>query len=606
MKKIFGIIFFILCFGVSFSIETGNVLSFSIETGNVLVKDVTYNIALEEGYTYGDIQDCPIYVYSGYVQSVSDTASESSYNMCLYTTETAVNHIEKWYGLEDYTCSDSIMDVFKVTVSGSNGATYYGFSCRKPNTIDGIEIVKETIFVGEVFWIPGADLMEFNMCSIIKGDAGHFSDPEDIFHTGNDTLCQFHADKEGVVLVKAILENSETVYYEYNIIKASSSLADLDQNYFYGSVDSCAITIPSSGYVVSDKKNFDSLTFCGSTGDWGELRSLTCVDEGYEAFSLAFYSDDKLYYGYGCRKPKSNDVIDYIEKDMTVGETFSVADDAYNTCSIISGTAGKFDTGLVKYECLFIAEKEGIVEVKAVNNKTNIATYYRIIINANSNDTEYNSSEYKDLICDVKSVLTKKTPDLYKYKIGQIKLSGVLYDIEDIDCSVDIKCDQNDCEYILEQKLKKTANYCSEIYSQGHNYNDGSNYTSRLDECVQFNAFYSSLVTRGLIRDLSSSCKMLSDDFVYILQRILNIIKIAGPLLALGLGTLDFVRTVASGDADKEMKNSFKRFSTRLIAAALLFLVPLTLAFLMDMFLGNQDGYNTNNPFCSIVDWGNQ
>ncbi len=586
MKKIFGIIFLILCFGVSFFIETGNVLA----------EDVTYNIALEEGYTYGDIQDCPTYVYRGYMQSVNNTASEGSYNMCLYTTETAVNHIEKWYGLENYTCPDSFMDVFKVTVSGSNGATYYGFSCRKLNAIDGIEITRETILVGQSFQIPYTYNSED--CSIIEGDAGSFKTDGPI-----PNLCFFTAEKEGKVLIKAITTDEETLYYEYNIIKTSSSLADLDQNYFYGSVDWCDLR--DHGYAVGGEKNFDNLIFCGANFEVHPLNSsIRCVDEGYEAFSLSFYSDGKLYYGYGCRKPKNNDVIDYIEKHMSVGTSYEFALDSYNTCSIVSGTAGSFDTtGLVTHKCTFTAEKEGIVDIKVVHNRSNTATYYRIIINANSNDTEYNSSEYKDLICDVKSVLTKKTPDLYKYKIGQIKLSGVLYDIEDIDCSVDIKCDQNDCEYILEQKLKNTANYCNEIYSQGHNYNDGSNYTSRLEECVQFQSFYSSLVTNGIIRDLSNGCKMLSNDFVDKLDWILDIIKIAGPILAVGLGTLDFVKVVASGDADKEMKNAFKKFGIRIVSAVLLFIVPVILAFLMDTFLGNQDGYDSGNPFCGIVDW---
>ena len=124
-----------------------------------------------------------------------------------------------------------------------------------------------------------------------------------------------------------------------------------------------------------------------------------------------------------------------------------------------------------------------------------------------------------------------------------------------------------------------------------------------MEECIQFHTFYESLVSNGIIDDLTVDCSFLSNEFVEKLIWFLDIIKIAGPLLALGLGTLDFIRTVANGDADKEMKNTFKRFSTRLISAALLFLVPFILAFLMDMFLGNQNGYNSDNPFCDVVDF---
>ena len=66
---------------------------------------------------------------------------------------------------------------------------------------------------------------------------------------------------------------------------------------------------------------------------------------------------------------------------------------------------------------------------------------------------------------------------------------------------------------------------------------------------------------------------------------------------------VSIIKTVASGDADKEMKNTFKKFGTRLIAAVLLFLIPFILAFLMDLFLGNQNGYNSDDPFCGIVEW---
>ena len=579
MKKIFGMIFLMLCF----------LVPFFIETDDVLAEDITYNVALEEGYTYGDIQKCTTY-YKGNIRSVNNTTSDGSYNMCLYNTEKYRDYNHPHDKIE---CSDSSMDLFKITVSGSNGATYYGYSCRKPNTSDNIETKKETINVGQMISIPDTTDYETNKCSIVSGDAGHF---EENF-LGNLT-CTFVADKEGVVVVKATTNNKETVYYEYNIIDAFSLVADLDQNYFYGSVDSCYLT--REGYKTGDKQNFDNLVFCGTVVGDPDIESLSCVDEGYEAFSLKFSSDGKLYYGYGCRKPKSNDVIDYIENNIIVGDSFRVADATYNTCSIISGTAGSFNTSSWDtYFCDFTARKEGIVEVKVVNKKNSIATYYRYIIGQNPNDTDYNSQTFKDLICEVKSVLIKKGSNLDN--LAQIKLSGILYDISAVDCSSNIKCDENSCDYILEQKLKNTANYCNEIYSQSYNYNDGSNYTSRLDECVQFKDFYSSLVTNGIIKDLQDGCEILSDDLVDKLVWVLDIIKIAGPILAVGLGTLDFVKVVASGDTDKEMKSAFKRFGTRIIAAVLLFLIPVILAFLMDTFLGNQSGYDSDNPFCDIV-----
>ena len=90
---------------------------------------------------------------------------------------------------------------------------------------------------------------------------------------------------------------------------------------------------------------------------------------------------------------------------------------------------------------------------------------------------------------------------------------------------------------------------------------------------------------------------------------ILNIIKIAGPILAIALGALDFVKVIASGEADKEMKTAGKRLLRRFIAAILLFIIPIILAWLMDTVLGGTveedkaSGYTTGNPFCGTVDW---
>ena len=105
------------------------------------------------------------------------------------------------------------------------------------------------------------------------------------------------------------------------------------------------------------------------------------------------------------------------------------------------------------------------------------------------------------------------------------------------------------------------------------------------------------------IDNFGANCDILSNDIVDILKQALNIIKIAGPILAIGLGMLDFVKAIIAEDPDKEQKTAFKHFLYRIIAAVLLFLIPLLLAFMMDLFLKNKDGYNSDDPFCNVVDW---
>ncbi len=169
-------------------------------------------------------------------------------------------------------------------------------------------------------------------------------------------------------------------------------------------------------------------------------------------------------------------------------------------------------------------------------------------------------------------------------------------------------CQGNEClannEYYIEQGLSNIVEYCNILYENYPNYKTHQdNLRLRMNECISFQNFYQEGVKNNVFADYTDNCGILSEDMRYKLTWILDIIKIAGPILAVGLGTLDFVKVVASGDADKEMKSAFKRFGTRIVAAVLLFLIPVILAFLMDTFLGNQDGYDSNNPFCGMVDW---
>ena len=169
-------------------------------------------------------------------------------------------------------------------------------------------------------------------------------------------------------------------------------------------------------------------------------------------------------------------------------------------------------------------------------------------------------------------------------------------------CSGNI-CSDN-ASYLTTQGIRNVRQYCNILYERYPNYKGGeADLENRMKECSSFDSFYKQLVAKGVINDMSEGCSILSNDLKEKLVWILDIIKIAGPILALGLGTLDFIKVLATGDADKEMKTAFKRFLIRLGAAALLFIIPLILAFLLDIFLGNQDGYDSDNPFCVNIDW---
>ena len=74
----------------------------------------------------------------------------------------------------------------------------------------------------------------------------------------------------------------------------------------------------------------------------------------------------------------------------------------------------------------------------------------------------------------------------------------------------------------------------------------------------------------------------------WLLQKLLNYIKILGPSIAIVLGSLDFIKAIVSSD-EENMKKTQKRFVNRLIAAALLFFIHLIVELLLGLF-----GFTTN------------
>lgn len=223
-----------------------------------------------------------------------------------------------------------------------------------------------------------------------------------------------------------------------------------------------------------------------------------------------------------------------------------------------------------------------------------------------------NGNKYKTLICELSDRLVNYVdratlnsfPKLSVFD-DEADLKNE-YSINSLDCdawgiSTGYRCNLETCGYATEEKVREIKDYCNEIYDRHLSNYDSSIYGNRKDECQSFNMFYDSLVKKGVIKDLTAGCDFISNELGEKLIWILDLLKIAGPILALGLGTLDFIKVIASGDSDKEMKNAFKRFSIRILAAILLFIIPVILAFLMDAFIGNQEGYDTDNPFCIDV-----
>lgn len=244
-----------------------------------------------------------------------------------------------------------------------------------------------------------------------------------------------------------------------------------------------------------------------------------------------------------------------------------------------------------------------------------------------SSDTFYNSKPVEGSSTLTGDDIKKETDfidgNLYKYLLGSLKMplsklyglplnftlqvgSNKNYVFENITANEEL-CSNTEClnnaNYYAEKGLKNIRSYCNDIYESYANSTQDVYIDERMQECISFNSFYSTLVSEGIVNNLADYCGILSEDFVKKLSFVLNIIMIAGPILAILLGTVDFIKVIANGDADKEMKTAFKHFMIRVGSAALLFIVPLLLSFILNIFMANEGGYDPENPFCNVNDW---
>lgn len=91
-------------------------------------------------------------------------------------------------------------------------------------------------------------------------------------------------------------------------------------------------------------------------------------------------------------------------------------------------------------------------------------------------------------------------------------------------------------------------------------------------------------------------CGSLGNKVVNWIFRIVRIVRYAVPVLLILLSILDYIKALAADNED-EMKKVTSRFVHRLIAAALIFIVPFILDFILRIF--NIPGLNASNPFCA-------
>ena len=112
------------------------------------------------------------------------------------------------------------------------------------------------------------------------------------------------------------------------------------------------------------------------------------------------------------------------------------------------------------------------------------------------------------------------------------------------------------------------------------------------------NKTYTNNATLDGLNQKYDSCSQLIDtetegSFGWLLQKILNYIKIAGPILVVLLSALDFIKAITSSEEDA-FKKAQSRLVIRLVAALALFLVPTFVELLLGLINGITD------PSCGL------
>lgn len=184
------------------------------------------------------------------------------------------------------------------------------------------------------------------------------------------------------------------------------------------------------------------------------------------------------------------------------------------------------------------------------------------------------------------------------------KMKSSIFTTNGVSCSNDIyRCvNKKSDNYIYE--LSTYSSYCTKDElgandGQGFGSNsvdgslgDPSDTTTTDDDLLS--SYNSSDYVSG-----SANCNSIlgdasdTDSVAWLLQEILNYIKILGPILVIVLSGIDFAKAIVVSD-EENMRKTQKKFIIRLLAAALLFLLPNLVTVLLEIF-----GI-TSSPLCNL------
>ena len=179
-------------------------------------------------------------------------------------------------------------------------------------------------------------------------------------------------------------------------------------------------------------------------------------------------------------------------------------------------------------------------------------------------------------------------------------------------------CVGNNCKIEFENVCTLYSNLLNEMkkLSSEDNFVE---YTQKKDELITFcqniisNSDYE--LNNNKVNNCYSSCLKINNDIAGIenlnggektcgfskrliiwVGNIIRWIKYIIPVIVIVLGIIDFIKAIASSN-DDEMKKAQGRFIKRLVAAALIFIIPFIIEFILD-----KTGFSEYVSGCGVID----
>ena len=101
--------------------------------------------------------------------------------------------------------------------------------------------------------------------------------------------------------------------------------------------------------------------------------------------------------------------------------------------------------------------------------------------------------------------------------------------------------------------------------------------------------FFIGLITFSSFNVYAGDCNAVlgstsdPNSVAYILSKVLNYIKIIVPILIIVLSSIEFIKAIFGAD-DDSLNKAIKNLITRIVLAAIFFLIPMLTALMLDVF----------------------